>query len=54
MAAHICNSSTHKAEAGLGVHGQLGLHSETLSQTKQSKTNNPNRIPTVSAHREVK
>jgi hypothetical protein len=37
---HAHNCSTQKAEAGgLKVQGQPGLHSETLSQNKQTKTN---------------
>jgi hypothetical protein len=38
-AAHTCNPSTQKAEAGwLQVQGQPGLHNKTLSQKKKKKT----------------
>jgi hypothetical protein len=33
MVMHVCNHSTQEAEVGgLRVQGQLGLHSQTLSQ----------------------
>jgi hypothetical protein len=38
MVVHLCNPSTQEAEVGgLGVQGQPGQHSETLSKTQPKR-----------------